>query len=430
MKNIFQKILEKKLYFWSRLILKKYQPKIIGITGSVGKTSAKEAVYCVLSEKYRVRRNMKNYNNEIGVPLTIIGAESGKKNIFKWIGIGLKAAGLYLLRSKKYPQILILEMGADKPSDILYLTKLAPGDIGIVTAIGDQPPVHLEFFSDINELVKEKQNIIAHLTKDNWAIINQDDERVRGMKGSTKAKILSFGFDQGAQVKAEEMRITTDPGQENIGLGFKLRYKGSVVPVFLKDVLGKHQVYAALIGAAAGIALDMNLVDIANRLKSFKSPAGRLNLLPAVKDTYIIDDSYNSSPAACLAALAVLEKMKIKEGSKKFAVLGDMAELGKLTEESHLKIGYRAAEVAQIIVTVGEKAKMIAQASRKAGLSEDQVFEFATAEQAGRFLQDRIGTGDLLLIKGSQCVRMEKIVKELMAEPSRAKELLVRQDKD
>ena len=430
MKRLIQKILEKKLYFLSRLILKKYQPKIIGITGSVGKTSAKEAVYCVLKEKYRTRRNIKNYNNEIGVPLTIIGSESGKKNIFKWIGVCLKALQLYLFKSKKYPEILILEMGADKPGDISYLVKLAPCDIGIVTAIGDQAPVHMEFFSDINELIKEKQNIIAHLEKDNWAIVNQDDERVRGMKGSTKAKTLSFGLDKDSQIKAIEIKITKDPKQEKIGLGFKLQYKGSIVPVFLKGVLGKHQIYAALIGSAAGVALDMNLVDIANRLRSFKPLPGRMNLIAGVKNTVIIDDSYNSSPAACLAALEVLEKIDLEPGKKKFAVLGDMAELGEYTEESHLKVGYRAAEIADVIVTVGEKAKMISQAAKKAGLSEDRVFEFATSDRAGRFLQDRIGSGDQLLVKGSQSVRMEKIVKELMAEPLRAKELLVRQGKD
>lgn len=429
MKRLIQKILEKKLYILSRLILKKYKPKIIGITGSVGKTSAKEAVFCVLSEKFRVRRNVKNYNNELGVPLTIIGSGSGKKNIFKWLGVCLRALGLYLVKSKKYPEVLILEMGADKPGDISYLVKLAPCDVGIVTAIGDQAPVHMEFFSDINELVKEKQNIISHLTKDNWAIVNQDDTRVRGMKGSTKAKVLSIGLNNEAVVKAEEVKVSGS-FEKGMGLAFKLRHKGSIVPVFMEGALGQHQIYAALFGAAVGIAFEMNLIDIANRLKKFKSPPGRMNLIAGIKDTFIIDDSYNSSPAACLAALDVLDKMPIKEGRKKFAVLGDMAELGEYTEESHVKIGYRAAEAADIIVTVGEKAKMISESAKKSGLSEDRIFEFAASDRAGRFLQDRIGSGDLLLVKGSQSVRMEKIVKELMAEPMRAKELLIRQDKD
>ena len=149
--------MKKILYFTLKLlsiaVIKKYQPKIIGITGSVGKTSSKEAIFSVIKKNWRVRRSIKNYNNEIGVPLTILNQDTGGKSIVAWIKIVIAGLKLLVFKNKKYPQILILEMGADKPGDIKYLTSIAPPDIAVLTAIGRS---HLQNFGQLEKTIKEK----------------------------------------------------------------------------------------------------------------------------------------------------------------------------------------------------------------------------------------------------------------------------------
>lgn len=430
---MLKKILEKKLRYLARRILNKYKPEVIGITGSVGKTSTKEVVSAVLEKKFRVRKNIKNYNNEIGVPLTIIGSESGNKNIFIWIVIFLKAFWLILFRSKKYPEKLVIEMGADHPGDIKYLVEMAPCKIGIITAIGSLGPVHLEFFKNVDELIDEKSNIIKHLSREGIAVLNRDDIHVYPLKTKTNAKIISFGFVEQADIRASDVSIAdhVEIGEREpiTGVSFKLHYKESVVPIVLSQVLGRHQIYSALCAAAVGTIYDINIADIAEVLRGYTPPPGRMHLIPGIKGTAIIDDSYNSSPVATIAAIKTLETLHLEEGKRKYAVLGDMAELGTYTEEGHEKVGQYVARVADILVTIGEKGKMIAKAAKKNNMPEDRVFEFSNSNEAGRFLQERIKEGDLILVKGSQSVRTEKVVKEIMAEPMRAKELLVRQSK-
>lgn len=426
--NLFKKIIEYKLKFFAKLVLKKYKPDIIGITGSVGKTSTKEAIYTVLASKFKTRKNIKNYNNEIGVPLSIIGAESGYKNIFIWLGVFLKAVRLLLVYDHNYPDILVLEMGADKPGDIKYLIDFTPCKIGVVTAVA---PVHLEFFGTMEKVIKEKQIIISHLKPDDCAVLNGDDGSVLKMKDKTKAKVFTFGFNEGADFKAFEPNIIKGGPESKwvdysiLGMNFKVSYRGSNAPFFLPNVFGQHQVYSALAGIACGVCYNMNLVEISEALKKYNPPAGRMRLIPGIKHTFIIDDSYNSSPSASIAALQVVKKIKID--GQKYAALGEMAELGDYTEQGHREVGREVARTVDYLITVGEKTKFLADEAVKSGMSADHVFSFDHTEEAGKFIQERVKKGDLILIKGSQVSRMEKIVKELMAEPEKAGELLVRQ---
>lgn len=423
-----KKIVQKILYVLAKAVLQKYKPDVVGITGSMGKTSTKEAIFAVLSNRFRVRQNLKNYNNELGVPLSILGAESGFKSIFKWLGVFLHGIKLILFRDKNYPQILVLEMGADHPGDIKYLTDLAPCKVGVVTGIG---PAHLEFFESVDKIVKEKRIIISHLKEDGFAILNRDDEKVYEMREKTKAKVLTYGFHADAGVRAMEEGIVGH-GVKIEGVNFKLSYAGSVVPIFLPGVLGKQHIYAALAGAAVGIIYGMNLVEISEGLKNYKAPKGRMNLVPGIKNTLIIDDTYNASPIPTIAALEVLQFIRLPaEDDKKFAVLGDMLELGSFSEEGHKQVGRAAAKSGiDYLVTVGERSRDIARAAFEAGMSEDKISNFSTPEEAGLFVQNKMKQGDVVLVKGSQGMRMEKVVKELMAEPLRACELLVRQENE
>ncbi|OGY43179.1 MAG: hypothetical protein A3B89_00800 [Candidatus Buchananbacteria bacterium RIFCSPHIGHO2_02_FULL_40_13] len=411
----------------AKLILKKYQPDIIGVTGSFGKTSAKEAIYTVLSRKFNVRRNIKNYNNEIGLPLTIIGAGSGGRSIWVWLGVFIKALVLLIWTDKSYPEILVLEMAVDRSGDMLYLTNLAPCKIGVVTGIG---PVHLEFFKTLDRIAKEKAVMVSHIDKNGWAILNYDNEYVAEMDKLTRARIITYGIiNNNADIKASEIIVSEGENGKISGLSFKLSYQGSTVPVLLPNILGEHLIYAALSAVAVGQVYNLNLVDIAQALRLFKAPKGRMNLIEGLKNTYIIDDTYNAGPDSTLAALNVLGKISIT--GKKFAVLGDMLELGDYTEEGHRQVGAAVFNNhLDYLIAVGEKAKFIASETERQGLKRDNIFIFSDTEKAGLFLQAKIKNGDFILVKGSQGMRMEKIVKEVMAEPQRASELLVRQDEE
>jgi len=424
-----KKILEKILYILAKAIIWRYQPTIIGITGSVGKTSTKEAIFAVLKDKFDVRKNEKNYNNEIGVPLTIIGTDSGNKNIFIWLFIFIKA--ILMLVYFPYPKILILEMGADKPGDIKYLTRLAPCHIGILTAIGDSP-VHLEFFKNIEHLIREKTNIISHLKVQDFAIINLDDEQLQSLPDKTKAQIITVGQDEKAQLRASDINYSLNLEEaiknNNAGINFKIHYEGHTIPFKINNALGLPQVYAGLFAIACGLVFKMNLVEISKAIGLYRPLAGRMNLLFGIKDTYLIDDTYNSSPLACKKGLDVLGNVQTQ--GRKIACLGNMEELGENSRKAHRQIGRLIVEKnIDILFAVGDKAKDIAAAAEEKGMKKDNIFTFNNSQEASAAVLNEIHHGDVILIKGSQSARMERITKTIMAEPLKAEELLVRQSK-
>lgn len=422
-------ILEKMLALLARAILRKYRPRIVGITGSVGKSSTKEAVTKVLAERFKVRGSLKNYNNELGVPLSIVGALSGGRSPFQWLGILWRAVSM-LVRCVDYPAVLVLEMGADHPGDIAYLTLLAPPEVGVVTAVAS---VHTEFFKNVGGVLREKRTLVEVLPQKGFAVLNYDDELVRDMARATRARVITYGFLEGADVRALEFTLHYERGvrPEDAGILFKLAYGGSVAPVRIPGVLGKQHVYAALAGAAVGCAFDMNLVEIARGIARYEPPRGRMCILAGIKRTTVIDDTYNASPRSTHEALRTLRVIEIPESARRIAVLGDMKELGAYEADGHREVGALAAELGvDLLITVGELARGIAHGAREKGMINDHIFEFVARDEAGRFVQDRMREGDVVLVKGSQAARMENIVKEIMAEPQHAAELLVRQDKN
>lgn len=431
MKKAFKKLLELKLRFWAKLILKKYSPEVVAVTGSVGKTSAKEAIYAVLSSTYNARRNLKNYNNEIGIPLSIIGAEPGGRSILKWLMVLFKVLRLLIIKDKNYPTILILEMGADHPGDIKYLTSFVPVKVGVVTAVA---PVHLEFFETIDRIAEEKGVLVRTLPKKGYAVLNMDDKRVYAMKEKTDAEIVSYGFIKEADVSAREIEISRDIDKKGIlaiqGISFKLNYQNSSLPVFLPNILGEHLISNVLAAVAVGTVYDLDLATIIESLKKYKLPKGRMNIIKGIKNSLIIDDSYNSSPLAANKALYQISRINLGQGKKKYAVLGDMLELGRQTEQVHQEVGEAVVQYGvDYLITVGEMSRDIVRGAIKKGIAKDNCFNFKNSVEAGKFLQQKIDDGDLILVKGSQGIRMEKAVKEIMARPDKAEELLVRQDK-
>lgn len=423
MANPAKKVLVTVLASFARAVVRKYQPTIVGVTGSVGKTSTKEAVYTVLAAHRLVRRNIKSYNNELGLPLTILGHESGGRSLLAWLRIKMSALRLLLTRDASYPSVLVLEMGADRPGDIAFLTSIAPPTIAVVTAIA---AVHTEFFGTIENVAKEKGTLVRRLIHGGTAVLNADDERVRALKGATSGASVTYGWSPDADVRGSDLAFSNGGDAISFGSSFKIAYRGNVVPAFLPGVVGKPQASAALAAAAVGLSLGMNLVDIVAALRSYAPPPGRMRLVPGVKRTMLLDDTYNASPMAVVAALDTLRDLN--GFSRRIAALGTMTELGRYSDEGHRDVGTHAALLnLDLLVTVGHEAKRVAETARERGMDESKIFSFAAAPEAGRFLQDRLHENDLVLVKGSQAMRMEKIVKELMAEPERASDLLVRQ---
>ncbi len=429
MKNLIKKIIIWKLDLLAKMYLWRFKPEIIAITGNVGKTSTKEAVVAVLGKTKRVRSVRGNLNNEFGVPLTIIGdwgadyynASSG---IWFWPKVLFVSFFAWFV-TRNYPEVLVLEFGADHPGDISRLARKYKPKIGIVTAVGDIP-VHVEYFSDPESLAREKSKLVSVLKPSDFAILNHDDPVVYEMKARTKAKVINYGFTEGSVVKLSNFDFRFDEGGKPSGVGFKIHYgANSFVPVTLYGVLGKSQAMASGAAAAVGIVYGMNLIEISQALIDYRGPNGRLKILNGIKNTTIIDDTYNAAPSATHLAVETLKQLP---GKRKIAVLGDMLELGKYTARAHQEIGNLIGGDIDILITVGLRAKFIADSAGK-GMSKENIYSFPTSDLAKIKVQELIEEGDLILIKGSQGVRMEKIVEEIMAEPENKKKLLVRQGK-
>jgi len=422
-----RRIIQKILRILAKITIWRYRPEIIGITGSMGKSSAKEAIYHTLKAKFKVRRSAGNYNNEVGAPLAILGLKGGGSSALAWLAVFLKAI-LVIIWDRNYPDILILEMGVDKPGDMEYLLDFIPVEVGVFTAVGEFPS-HIEFFPEKDSLLKEKARLIKSLPGDGLAVLNYDDSSVRLVGGelNKKIKTIYYGFGQGADLRIVEYGLRlADLDKGDFGAGFKIDYQGSVVPFRLNRVLSKQQVFAAAAAAAVGSFFNMNLVEISQALSGYRSLAGRTNLIKGINGSWLIDDSYNASPMATVAALDVLEETAEQAKSKrKIAVLGDMLELGKYSEPGHQAVGRKAASAADLLFSVGEKSQITAVAAEEEGMEHNLVFRFSNSEEAAKALKGIIKQGDIILIKGSRAMKMEKITREIMAEPQKAKELLV-----
>src|SRR3989338_4339339 len=416
LKKIFKKIITAILKLEAKLILARFKPKIIAISGTVGKTSAKEAVALVLGSEFDVRKSEKSYNSEIGVPLTIIGAKTGWSSLKQWLLIIFKGIKVFLF-SANYPKILILEMGVDRPKDMEKMVSLVKPYAAVITAVGTVP-VHVQYFSGQEELINEKRKLVECLNDNNWAILNIDDKEVSAFRKNTKAKTITYGFSESADLAASNYKMDGD------GIVFK----GNIVPVRLDKFFGRHNVYIILAAIGAGLACGINLIKSVEAVSEMKPLLGRMNLLEGINNSVIFDDSYNSSPIAVEAAVEVLSEYPAK---RRIAVLGDMKELGEFSQSEHERIGEMLrAKGVWLLFTVGLEAKFIAEGARRSGFDAFKIFEFSGSAEAGEAVKNIIQEGDLILVKGSQSARMEKVVEIIMAHPEDKDKLLVRQEEE
>lgn len=429
MKNIFKKIIVLIITWQARLVLLKYKPKIIAITGSVGKTSTKDAIFTVLSKCKTVRKSEKSFNSEIGLPLTILGCPNGWDNFFIWVENILHGFHLILWK-QPYPEYLVLEVGVGKPGDIKKNVApwLSP-DVVVITRFPEKP-VHVEYFGSVEKIIEEKSALAYSVKKGGLLILNHDDAKVYDLHKKIESRAVSFGLNENATYRATyPSYIMKVNGSINIpeAISFKLVYNGNTFPVLLPNIVGMHYIDVALISLAVANELGCDLLNAINSLKEYVIPPGRLSLIEGINESIIIDDTYNSSPVATDAAIEVLKGVI---GGRKIAILGDMLELGKFTEEEHRLVGEKVSSIADVLITVGLRSKLIREGAKSKGFPDKNIYSFDSYKDVTKFIVDFIKNGDVILIKGSQGVRLERVVEVIMAHPELKYKLLCRQDKE
>jgi UDP-N-acetylmuramoyl-tripeptide--D-alanyl-D-alanine ligase len=416
MKEIFKKAVIYFLTAESKAILRKYQPKIIAITGTVGKTSTRDTVYTALSEFEYARRSPKSFNTDIGIPLTIIGAKNPANvmDVLAWLKIIVEGLAVIFLPNH-YPRWLVLEVGTDRPGDIKEITEWLRPDIVIVTKLS-KIPVHVEAFGTPERLFEEKGNLVRALKPGGTLILNASDKQVMEYRNLTTENVITFGGGENYEIVYENA----------LPVGVKFNVEGQ--NIFISGTIGEQHMEHIAAAMAVVKLLGENLAIAAKSLSRAAQVPGRSRLIEGINGSTIIDDTYNSSPVAVEEALKTLKETKVPRGGRRIAILGDMLELGRYTIEAHKAIGEKAAKVAKILVTVGIRSRATFGSAIEADLSEENAYHFENSIEAGRFMKNKIGKGDLILIKGSQGMRMEKVVEALMAHPEDKKKLLVRQD--
>jgi UDP-N-acetylmuramoyl-tripeptide--D-alanyl-D-alanine ligase len=356
--------------FWRR----KLNLRVIGITGSVGKSTTKEMIGEVLGTRYRTLRSPGNLNNELGLPLSILKLSPGYERA-------------------------VLEMGFYVPGEIQFLCDIALPHIGVVTNVGT---VHAERAGSQEAIARGKSELIQALPSDGVAILNFDDPWVRKMEEKAKARVFFYGLSPEADLWADQIE-----GLGLDGIRFRLHYKGETLYSHV-PMIGRHSVHTALRAAAVGLNDSLTWQEIFEGLSHGHAQL-RLVAVRSKNGALILDDTYNASPESMLAALNLLDEMD----GRKIAVLGDMLELGPYEKQGHEMVGMRAAQVVKILLTLGPRAHMLAEAARRSGMKASQILEFEEAEPIMDWLNKNLSSNDAVLIKGSHGLRMDRITAAL-----------------
>ena len=350
--------------------------EVIGITGSVGKSTTKELTADMLQLRYKTMKNSGNLNNEIGLPLT-------------------------LLELTEEHQLAVLEMGLYVPGEIKFLCDIASPRIGVITNIGT---VHAERAGSQEALAKGKAELVQALppAPEGIAILNYDDDLVKPMAELTKARVFYYGLSNKADLWADQIE-----GMGLEGIRFRLHYKNDALHIRVPQI-GRHSVHTVLRAVSVGLAYGMAWGEIVHGLQSSKNQI-RLNTVYSTKGSLILDDTYNASPESTLAALNLLHELE----GRKIAILGDMKELGPYEKQGHEKVGMRAAVVCDELITYGDLSAMIAGAAQQAGLSTRHIHHFIDMEELIAFVDQQLTGKDVVLVKGSNSMNMDQIVSAL-----------------
>ena len=404
----------------ARGILVKYRPRVVMVTGSVGKTSVKDAVAAALGAKFHLRASEKSYNNEFGVPLTIIGAKHPWNNPTSWIRVLGEALALIFLPNH-YPNLLVLEVGADRPGDMKRILDFVTPDAVVVTQL-PEVPVHVAAYASPAAVREEKFFPAYALASGAPLIISADDEYAKRLASRLPVHLTTYGFAKHADIRIEDAEASLNTAPP--GMRARIVVGKSSHDIFALGALGRHQLFAPAAALAVACSFGMTVPEALVGLESYISPPGRARILKGLRTSTLIDDSYNASPAAVEEALRSLTLLPAK---RRIAVLGDMLELGRYSVEEHTRIGTFAATHVDIVVGVGVRAKAIADAAFESHKNANRALYFSSAYEAADALKEFLQPGDVVLIKGSQVVRTERIVEALLASADDTK-YLVRQE--
>ncbi len=357
--------------------------RVVGITGSVGKTTTKELAAAVLARRYKTLKSEASYNNEIGLPLALMHLTSEHERA-------------------------VLEMGMYDVGEIADLARIGRPHVGVVTVVR---PVHLERAGTLERIVKAKTELVEALPPgpEGVAILNYDDDHVRKMAQGTQARVFYYGLSPEADLWADNIE-----GLGLQGIRFQLHWDDETLHVKI-PLLGRHSVHTALRAAAVGLVEGLTWQEIVEGLRTVE-PSGQLRLVavPGPKGAIILDDTYNASPASTIAALNLLDELD----GRKIAVLGDMLELGAYAREGHEKVGMRALEVADVLVTVGALGRIIAESALRWGMPAKRVYMVDENADVVPLLEQMVKADDVILVKGSRALAMEEIVNALASDPS------------
>lgn len=357
--------------------LKIFNPDIIAVTGSTGKTTCKDMIYQVLSQKFRALKTQGNFNNEIGLPLTLFNLDSSH-------------------------EIAVLEMGMSDLGEISRLVELAPPKVGLITNIGLS---HIERLGSRDNILKAKLELFENFDDSCTAVINNDDDLLRQAAKDFTFPHVSFGIKNQADYMAEDIELDGERG-----LSYNLKVKGQRQRIRL-NAPGLHNVYNSLAAIAVARAFDLELDHIQRGLLDYKTDPMRMNIITIGDDIKIINDSYNASPDSVESALRVLASMK---GQRRIAVLGDMLELGDFSQEAHRQVGASLAEKQiDILITRGEYGKWTIEGAINQGMSPTKLMQFNSNNDIIAWLKEILTEGDRILVKGSRGMQMEEIVMSL-----------------
>ncbi len=403
--HAFRRLVAEILRFQIRRLIRGKHPFIVAVTGSVGKTSTKLAIAQVLTAKYRVLVQRGNLNAEIGLEMMILNLPipASLTNPWPWLKIFWQSE--QLIRAKNYAyDAWVVELGVDHPGEMKkYLSFLRP-DIGVVTAIA---PAHLDNFKTIEAIQTEKLGL-AHRAKQ--VLLNGDDARLAKQRDSFGAKPVYFYGLKHGEFKLAPQKLSQD------GYTARLAIKQAEQEVKL-GLVAEHSLYALAAGAGVGAMAGVGIGQIKQQLEQITPVEGRMNPLPGLRGSLILDDSYNSSPEAALAALRTLQELPGR--GRRIAILGSMNELGDYTPKAHQEVGSACGDL-DLLVTIGDVAEThLVPAARKAGLKEEQIKSFWSPFEAGKFMAGQVKAGDVVLAKGSQNgVFAEEAVALILADPT------------
>jgi UDP-N-acetylmuramyl pentapeptide synthase len=425
MKSFFRSLVVSILTAEARLLLRRHKPTIVAITGSVGKTSTKDAIYVAIKDSVRARKSQKSFNSEIGVPLTILGLPTGWDNPLRWVWNVVDGA-FTVLFTRTYPNVLVLETGVDTPGDMEQLVSWLKPDVVVLTRLPDVP-VHVEQFSSPAAVIEEKMKLVHGMHAEGTLIYNHDDEIIKNQLPEVRQKSLGYGRYLPTEFKVEKDTLQYKDDVPS-GLSFSVVHGDEKSDITLAGVVGTQHALGCAAALAVAQVLGIKTTDAAKGLQTLSAPPGRLRIIAGIKGSVLIDDTYNSSPIALEHALETLSE--IKYAKRRIAVLGDMLELGKYSSDEHRRLGKRVGETCDVLLTLGVRARGFAEGALSNGLNDKTVFQYENVARAGRELQAMLQPGDVVLVKASQSIRAERVIQEVMAEPERAEQLLARQDRD